>query len=162
MVSAEGFANLATECLARLTWSSLRTVRRWRAAGMMPRWAFNVLTLLLQRPLGMLDEEWDGWHLRTGTIEAPNGWRFTPGELMAIPLRLQQIAALELELARIREQQHQGAGREPVIQIIAPRGDGDLFDHGSALPLPKPALLVPRRQSPLTPGHAAPSSSLQA
>lgn len=157
MVSAEGFANLNPEALARLTRSSLRTVRRWRASGLIPQWAFDLLTLLLYRPLGMLAEEWDGWHLRTSVIEAPNGYQFTPGELMSIPLRLQQIRALELELARVREQQHQGTGRQPVIQIIAPRRDGDLFDHGSALPLPKPAVLPPGWQS-FTLGHGSPSS----
>jgi len=102
MVDAEGFANLTTEALARLTRSSLRTVRRWRASGLMPRWAFDLLTLLLYRPLGMLADDWDGWHLHTSKIEAPNGYQFTPGELMTIPLRLQEIAALRSELALLK------------------------------------------------------------
>lgn len=102
MVSAEGFATLTTEALARLTRSSARTVRRWRASGLMPRWAFDLLTLLLYRPLGMLADDWEGWHLKTGVIEAPNGYQFTPGELMTIPMRLQEIAALKVELAATR------------------------------------------------------------
>ena len=158
MVNAEGFATLAAEQLARLTRSSLRTVRRWRAAGMIPAWAHDLLTLLLDRPLGMLCAGWDGWHLRTGALQAPNGWEFSPGELLSIPLRLQQLRALELELVSIRNQQAERRAREQVVHPVAPRRHCDFFDHELTLALAKPAVTATRRQA-LTPSHG--ETSLQ-
>ena len=156
MIDAKGFANLAADHLARLTHTSLRTARRWRSTGLLPRWAFDLVTLLLDRPLGMLCSDWDGWHLRTAGIEAPNGYRFTPAEVISIPLRLQQIAALELELARQKGERGADAGRNEVVQIIAPRRDRYFLNHES-LPLAEPAALGARRQ-PLTLSHGRVSS----
>ena len=47
--------------------------------------------------LGRLDPAFAGFKLYDGCIVLPNGYRYTPGYLYAISIRMQQIAELERE-----------------------------------------------------------------
>lgn len=140
MVNAEGFAHLDTLTLCRATFASPRTARRWKAAATLPRWAYWILSIRFGCALGSLCEAWDGWHLRRGKLEAPNGWQFTPAELIAMPLRLQEIAALRAELRLLAQQiQDQDAARDQVVHIVPASRDRDLI-HFRLAPPTRPAL----------------------
>lgn len=97
MKAPGSFANLPAEQLARLTFSSVRSAQRWKRLHLAPRLALQFLRLLFDGPLGMISPPWDGWTLRAGKLISPEGVAFTPGEVRSIPLRYQQIRALELE-----------------------------------------------------------------
>ena len=47
--------------------------------------------------LGRLDPAFAGFKLHDGCIVLPNGYRYPPGYLYAISIRMQQIAELERE-----------------------------------------------------------------
>lgn len=50
--------------------------------------------------LGSLDPDWSGFVLYKGTLGIPQcPWTVTPGEVVSIPIRIQQLAAIEQELA---------------------------------------------------------------
>lgn len=89
-----GFANYGAEHLARLTFCSIRSARRWRQSGFAPAICVAWLELTHYGGLAPLSDAWEGWRLRNGALHAPTGWAFTPGELLAMPLRYQEISAL--------------------------------------------------------------------
>lgn len=96
-----GFANLETQQLCAMCFTSARTVRRWKRTGLMPRLAHFVLELLTYGNVGVINKAFDGWTLkRDGKLHSPTGWDFTPSELVAVPLRMQEIAALRVQLDR--------------------------------------------------------------
>lgn len=101
MEPLQGFATLGARELARLTFHRERTARRWIRAGLAPRHIVQFLRLIYYRPLGELCAAWDGWSLREGKLQAPNGYTYTPQEVMTITLRRQQIGALEQQLAAL-------------------------------------------------------------
>jgi hypothetical protein len=92
-----GFANYSAEALAKLTGARMRTVQRWRQRNQAPAWVLRVLEIVVRAQLGQLHPDWDGWTLHAGKLVSPEGCAFTPGEVRAIPIRFQQIAALECE-----------------------------------------------------------------
>jgi hypothetical protein len=58
--------------------------------------------LLIQRDLVCFDTEWSGWHLRDGFLISPEGWQVGAGEVLAIRVLRQQLAAYETELKRLQ------------------------------------------------------------
>lgn len=94
-----GFATLDVTLLARDAMTSVRSARRWRSSGFAPRIVVAFLKLVHWGDLGRLCKHWDGWRLRNGKLHAPNGWEFDPAELLTIPIRTQENAALRRELA---------------------------------------------------------------
>lgn len=112
------FANYSTDELAARTFASARTARRWKRLGMAPRVVIAWLELITHGALGVISATWAGWRLSRGELVSPDGHTFTPAEIAALPLRMQQIAALESERARERppepdpEQQVQPERRE--------------------------------------------------
>jgi len=48
--------------------------------------------------LGRIDPAFEGFLLKYGQIILPNGYRFGPGYLHAIPIRMQLIATLQRQL----------------------------------------------------------------
>jgi hypothetical protein len=107
-----GFANVGVPELARLTRSSVRSARRWIRDGLAPRLVMWCLRIMFDAPLGEISHEWDGWHLRKGKLESPEGHAYTPHEVRAIALRMQHVAALERELATLAKSPALGARRE--------------------------------------------------
>ena len=81
--------------LARLTNAAERTARRWILSDRAPRLVVRYLQLLNDGSLGLIAPRWEGWRLRGSELYSPEGQAFRPGEIRAIPLRVQQIAALE-------------------------------------------------------------------
>ena len=119
MEPLSGFANLSAKDLARVTHSAERTARKWIRARFAPRLIVEWLRLMFDRPLGMLCQRWEGWHLRNGKLHSPEGYEFTPEEVITIPLRLQQIAQLELstqqQAAQLRREQERNADRQRAV-----------------------------------------------
>jgi len=102
MLPLGGFANYGPAKLAELTFSSVRSARRWIAAGLAPCIAVRFLELIFRGPLGLISHKWDGWSLRRDVLHSPDGYAFEPGEITSIPLRHAQIAALEFEIRRLQ------------------------------------------------------------
>lgn len=73
------------------------TISRWRARGFPP--AVPALAALeLEGELGRIHAAWHGWRLdpKTGELRAPgNAYVITVGQVAAVPIYREQIAALE-------------------------------------------------------------------
>ena len=65
--------------------------------------------------IGLIDDAWTDWRIDKHTAEliTPGGWTFTPGQLLAIPLRYQYMRALEQANSFLRAKL-----REPQIHHI--------------------------------------------
>jgi signal transduction histidine kinase len=137
-----GFANFGAEELARRTLSSVRSARRWIREGLAPRLIVWCLRIMFDAPLGELSREWDGWSLRDGKLHSPEGTAFTPHEIRALPLRLQQLSALERAIERIRDERRERVHpqrRQPRrrhrdgIRIISHEISGDACESAPTL-----------------------------
>lgn len=60
--------------------------------------------LLIQRDLVCFDAEWKGWYLKDGFLISPDGWEIGRGEVIAIPILRQQLAAYQTELKRLQSE----------------------------------------------------------
>lgn len=69
--------------LAQLCGVSLRTARRWKQRGAVPDRAARLAAVTVD--LGTIDAAWAGWQLSSGGLYSPDGWRFLPGEIQALP-----------------------------------------------------------------------------
>jgi hypothetical protein len=58
--------------------------------------------LLIARDLGCFDAEWRGWRVRKGVLYSPEGWEITVGDVLALPLMRQQLAAYKTEHKRLQ------------------------------------------------------------
>ena len=81
----------ATE-IARHCRVSIRTARRWHAAGRMPYGAALALSARFARLLAPEDPEWSGWRLEAGAIVSPEGEAWTPARLRAYWVQLERLA----------------------------------------------------------------------
>lgn len=86
--------------IARACGVTVRTAWRWKRAGHMPAAYALGLQLLEDGDLGALSPAWRGWVLRRDEIISPDNWRFRPGEIQALPLKVQLIGELKRQLAR--------------------------------------------------------------
>lgn len=86
--------------IARLCGVDVATARRWkRGKSRIPKCART----LLVGDLSALDPAWRGWTLKAGKITSPEGWQYSPGEVLSLALLRQQIAHLEAERRRADE-----------------------------------------------------------
>jgi hypothetical protein len=53
------------------------------------------LQLIACGELGTVSAPWRGWRLIRGELVSPEGWRFRPGDVLAGPIRAQQLRELE-------------------------------------------------------------------
>lgn len=95
--------DVSAEHLARGLGISLRTARRYKAAGEMPAVYALAWAIAVDGDLGAVFPTWRGWSMRDGQLWAPEGYGFHPGEVRAIPLRAQQIAHMTRELSEPRQ-----------------------------------------------------------
>lgn len=87
---------LSIELLASITGAHLRTVRRWKRAGIVPRHFADIVSLRTRGDLGILSDDWRGFTLRKNELWTPHGWGpVRPGDINAIPLRMQHLRELE-------------------------------------------------------------------
>lgn len=93
----ESTYGIPAESIAALCGVDLATARRWkRGVSRVPVAARK----LLARDLGCFDPAWEGWTLIEGRITSPEGWSYAPGEVLALVLLRQQVAALQARLQR--------------------------------------------------------------
>jgi hypothetical protein len=131
MEPLQGFANLGASEISRLTHSALSSARRWITERKAPWVVVAWLRLTAWGELEAISERWTGWTLRNdGKLHSPEGAAFTPAEVITIPLRLQQIASLELaakqRAAEPRRDEARGtdADQKPDPQRSKPRRRG--------------------------------------
>jgi len=97
MISADGFANYSAEALAEFARCSLRTAWRWKKTNKLPAMVHACLAFLTRGDLGKLHADWQGFFIRKGRIETPEGIDYSPDEVRTIMLRLQHVAELEMQ-----------------------------------------------------------------
>jgi hypothetical protein len=94
-----------TEWLADVSGAHRTTVERWKRSQQLPRPVALLLRIMQYGELELVHPVWHQWRVdrRTGELWMPAGrWSFTPGTLLAVPYRMQQIDALERELLATR------------------------------------------------------------
>lgn len=74
---------------------SVRTATRWKAKRRAPAWATRAVRLLVDCELAPVSADWQGWRIAGGELVSPEGERFAPGDVRAIPWRRAQLAELE-------------------------------------------------------------------
>ncbi len=105
---------LKPEEIAERTGVDVSTARRWKTgATRIPKSAL----LLLEADLGCFGEDWRGWRIVRGELVSPEGWRIKPGEVMAVPLLRQQLAAYQSAERVINALEEQPAPAEWTAQI---------------------------------------------
>lgn len=80
---------------------SERTARRWAAEGIPPQWQ-RLADIVLQGDLAAIHRPWLGWKIDAEAIYSPDGWRFSRGELTAIPWEYQRLRALSGDVVKLR------------------------------------------------------------
>ena len=90
------------------------TIGRMRKSNRIRPELRRLATLELGGVIGLIHSDWDGWSVsrKTGKLCAPTGWEFTPGELLAMPLRYQEIRALRYQLDSLRRSVSDEEARE--------------------------------------------------
>lgn len=86
--------------VARICHVSLKTASRWKAGTTCPP---ESALMLLCGDLAAFDREWRGWVVRGGKLISPEGWEITVGDVLALPLMRQQLAAYQTELRLVKE-----------------------------------------------------------
>lgn len=86
-------AHISTDDLATVAGVDISTARRWKQSARLPEPVRRLLEVVV---LGRLDVlGWRDWRLLQGELIGPDGWRFKPGEVMALPLLRQQLASYQ-------------------------------------------------------------------
>jgi hypothetical protein len=103
MSNVGAFPAASAAAVAAALGISLRSARRYKAAGQLP-FPYAVMWAVLGcGDLGAIRPEWRGWRIHGGQIVTPDGYGFSPGELAAVPIRYQHLAALERERSEPRQ-----------------------------------------------------------
>lgn len=78
--------------IARKCEVDLATARRWKSGKTrIP----SAARKLLAGDLSAFDPDWRGWVMRAGKLVSPEGWTYSPGEVLSLMLLRAQIAHLE-------------------------------------------------------------------
>ena len=87
---------LSAQLLSSITGAHEDTARRWKRSGSVPRHFADIVALRTTGDLGIVCEAWRGFALLRGELWTPDGWGpITPGDMTAIPIRVQHIRHLE-------------------------------------------------------------------
>lgn len=95
--------------IARICRVSLKTAQRWKSGQTVPP---KSALMILQRDLGCLDSHWGGWQLRGGKLYSPEGWEFSPGDILATQLERRALESARAEVRRLRSELY--AGEQPL------------------------------------------------
>lgn len=84
----------------------------------------RLLELTLEGELGAVAAAFAGWRLdaRHGELVSPEGWRFTPGEIRAIPFRYGQIRGLQRQVRQLTAALDTRAERRARLAALAELG----------------------------------------
>lgn len=93
--SLNPFYSFPIKEIARICHVDLTTARRWKRGTRRPP---KSAILLILGDLGCFDPAWRGWVTRRGKLISPEGWEITVGDVLALPLVRQQLAAYQTEL----------------------------------------------------------------
>lgn len=78
--------------VARRCGVDIATARRWKSGvSRIPATA----SAILARDLAAFDPAWRGWTVRAGKIISPEGWAYSPGEVLSLTFLRSQVANLE-------------------------------------------------------------------
>jgi hypothetical protein len=91
---------MSAEALATLTGAHISTARRWKQFKTLPPVVAKALALIHPQEGGRIEAlhaTWAGWRIdpSTGALQSPEGWSFTPGEVLAGRLAEARIAELD-------------------------------------------------------------------
>jgi hypothetical protein len=77
------------------------TVARWRAQRQFPPALVRLAALELEGRLELIHAAWAGFSIdaRSGELVMPGGERYRAGEILALPIRAQQLRELERRLS---------------------------------------------------------------
>ena len=89
------FDGYSAETIAGIAGVHITSARRWKRAGA-PEHIHKLLRLLLQGDLAVISPAWRGWRIERDRLHSiDDAYTFSPGEILSLPFRLSQIAALE-------------------------------------------------------------------
>lgn len=118
--------------LMRLTAAHRTTAARWCKRQRLPRAVALLIELVWFGRLERIHVAWTGWRLdaASGALITPAGEPLTPGELIALPLRYQEIRALRRrldELAHVaahdrENREHWRGARDRLITALTDLG----------------------------------------
>jgi hypothetical protein len=91
------------EQLIELTGCHPDTARRWKRQRRVPRPWDVIIALRLSCDLGALAADWRGWKLQGAELVSPDGVAVRVAQVLAIPILLQLVSALERERATPRQ-----------------------------------------------------------
>jgi hypothetical protein len=104
--------------LARVCQVDASTARKWKRAGRIPPRYLPLLTLADGADLGALASPWRGWKLLGDRLVSPEGVKFSPGEVRAIPYRQALVATLTRQVEQMfRAAPKLKKSREIVIRV---------------------------------------------
>ena len=80
------------------------TVRRWLRTATIPKASYLLLELLQNGLIARIHDAWCGWVIDTkaGHLIAPDGFKISAREVLAITYRYLQLAALQCEVRELR------------------------------------------------------------
>jgi hypothetical protein len=99
--------------IAALCGVDIATARRWKSGQSRVPMAARKL---LAGDLSAFGHAWKGWKIVGGKLVSPEGWDYTPGEVLAIPFLRSQIAHLD----NLRKR-HEQANVVPEVRNSVPR-----------------------------------------
>lgn len=116
-----GVMEIAASCAV-----SIDTARRWKRHGRLPLGMHRLLELTRLGELGAIARAFAGWRLdaRHGELVSPEGWRFSPGEIRAIPFRYGQIRGLQRQVRELVTAIEARADRRARLAALATAGEG--------------------------------------
>lgn len=82
--------------LVEITGCTDRTARRYKRLQVLPPWLARLVAICLEGELGEISRAWRGWRLAHGELISPEGWRFNPGQIHALPFLRQQLQAAQV------------------------------------------------------------------
>lgn len=92
------FGTRTAQEIADATGVDVTTARRWRRGAVTPPPPMvALLRLMLHGDLGALSRAWKDWFVQGEELHGPDGLRFRPGEIMALPYLRQLNRALEAQ-----------------------------------------------------------------
>jgi hypothetical protein len=94
------FYGIPIKEIARICHVDLTTARRWKRGARCPP---KSAILLIRGDLAAFDFQWRGWRAFDGKLVSPEGWEITVGDVLALPLMRQQLAAYQTEIRHMRE-----------------------------------------------------------